>query len=318
MMGMDAYRLAASTAPVDRPVAERALHDVYREGGFTPPERIIWVASPVAARHYFESEEFRTLRPQAGKAIAGPLWRDSIGAGVSHRYQNTDWSVLMLGGPGCTMLLEGPEIAIDGAASENCCLGNSDACRISVYLETHFPRIPAKEELVKHCGWFYPYENVCVACERPLIFHLNGIGRMHCEDGPALVLRCGHRQFHFNGVRVTEQIICAPETLTIDQIESEPNVEVRRVMIDRFGPERFLTESIVEIIHRDDWGTLYQKAFTGDEPLTMVKVINRTAEPDGSFREYFLRVPPTMRTAREAVAWTFGKRETDYCPDIES
>ena len=38
----------------------------------------------------------------------------------------------------------------------------------------------------------------------------------------------------------------------------------------------------------------------------MVEVVNSTPEPDGSRKTYFLRVPPTIGTAREAVAWTFG------------
>ena len=37
-----------------------------------------------------------------------------------------------------------------------------------------------------------------------------------------------------------------------------------------------------------------------------------TPEPDGSFRRYFLRVPPTVRTAREGVAWSYGLRRRDY------
>lgn len=40
--------------------------------------------------------------------------------------------------------------------------------------------------------------------------------------------------------------------------------------------------------------------------------IDATLEPDGSSKFYFLRVPPTMRTAREAVAWTFGLSECEY------
>jgi hypothetical protein len=31
-----------------------------------------------------------------------------------------------------------------------------------------------------------------------------------------------------------------------------------------------------------------------------------------------LRVPPTMKRAREAVAWTFGKTEAEYQPAIET
>jgi hypothetical protein len=38
----------------------------------------------------------------------------------------------------------------------------------------------------------------------------------------------------------------------------------------------------------------------------MVRVDNSTPEPDGSRKPYWLRVPPTVQSAREAVAWTFG------------
>jgi Domain of unknown function (DUF6745) len=40
-------------------------------------------------------------------------------------------------------------------------------------------------------------------------------------------------------------------------------------------------------------------------------VVSATAEPDGSHRRYFLRVPPSTRTARAAVAWTFGFEKAD-------
>ena len=50
----------------------------------------------------------------------------------------------------------------------------------------------------------------------------------------------------------------------------------------------------------------------------MVEVLNSTPEPDGTRRTYFLRVPPTMRTAREAVAWTFGLDGGEYRPAAES
>lgn len=50
----------------------------------------------------------------------------------------------------------------------------------------------------------------------------------------------------------------------------------------------------------------------------MVKVVNSTPEPDGSYKDYFLRVPPTITTAHEAVAWTFGKTAETYAPAIET
>jgi hypothetical protein len=47
------------------------------------------------------------------------------------------------------------------------------------------------------------------------------------------------------------------------------------------------------------------------EQVHLVEVVNATAEPDGSRRRYLLRVPPTTRTARAAVAWRFGFETAD-------
>jgi uncharacterized protein DUF6745 len=50
----------------------------------------------------------------------------------------------------------------------------------------------------------------------------------------------------------------------------------------------------------------------------MVEVRNSTPEPDGSHKRYWLRVPPEVHTAREAVAWTFGLSADSYQPVIET
>jgi hypothetical protein len=87
-------------------------------------------------------------------------------------------------------------------------------------------------------------------------------------------------------------------------------------MLDRFGWDRYLIESGAKPIHQSERGTLYRSEIPDDEPLVMVKVTNSTPEPDGHFKDYFLRVPPTIKTADEAVAWTFGVK--DYAPVAES
>ncbi|MGH9553254.1 MAG: DUF6745 domain-containing protein [Terriglobales bacterium] len=46
----------------------------------------------------------------------------------------------------------------------------------------------------------------------------------------------------------------------------------------------------------------------------MVRVINSTPEPDGSYKHYFLRVPPEITTAKSAVAWTFDIDADKYSP----
>jgi hypothetical protein len=141
---------------------------------------------------------------------------------------------------------------------------------------------------------------------------------LHCESGPALVYPDGWGIWAFNGVRVSQALIEHPELITCSAIDAEQNAEIRRVMIGRYGQTKYLIDSGAENIGGDDYGVLYRKDIQGDEPIVMVKVVNSTAEPDGSFKDYFLRVPPTIRTAREAVAWTFGKTADEYEPSIQT
>ncbi|GEM_PF-3455684 len=177
-----------------------------------------------------------------------------------------------------------------------------------------------------------------VISERPLVVRLDNEGRLHAEDGPALAWADGFALWVFHGVNVPEHVACDPSRITIAGIDAEPNAEVRRVMIERFGVERLLREGEAELVHEDETGRLWRR-WVGPRPrpperprpryspapppeperrVVMVEVVNSTPEPDGTFRTYFLRVPPTMRTAREAVAWTFQMEEAEYRPDVET
>lgn len=102
------------------------------------------------------------------------------------------------------------------------------------------------------------------------------------------------------------------------EIETETNIEVRRLMIDLYGLGRYLSEIGARLVHKDEYGELYRRLQLDDEDLVVVKVINSTPEPDGTFKEYFLRVPPSTIRARQGVAWSFGLDETDYKPAIET
>lgn len=165
---------------------------------------------------------------------------------------------------------------------------------------------------------FCPFSEIVFVTKQPQIVSLDEEGRFNSTDGPVLKYADGYSIYAVNGVTVTEKTAVAPETLTVQEIDSEINLEVRRIMMDRFGISRYLMESNAEVLCEDQYGTLYRKRMSGDEPLVMVRVKNSTPEPDGSFREYFLRVPPFMRTAKEAVAWTFNIEEEQYHPEQET
>ena len=173
--------------------------------------------------------------------------------------------------------------------------------------------------LVNSCSTFWLHEQFCVLSEPPEFVRLNSAGRLHCDDGPALQWLDGRRRYAYRGTITTRQTIEAPHTLTAAQIISERDIEVRRTMISRFGEVRFLLESGSAEVDRDErYGTLFSQKLEMDEPLVMVKVTNSTPEPDGTHKEYFLRVPPHISTAKDAVAWTFEFDRDDYDPSIES
>ncbi len=162
------------------------------------------------------------------------------------------------------------------------------------------------------------FEPACFVCDRPNKISADARGRLHHESGPALSFSDGFELYSWHGATVPKEIIEHPEQITIDAIDRELNVEVRRVMLERFGASRYLSESNSQIIHEDEFGVLYSKVLQDDEPLVMVKVINSTVEEDGFQREYFLRVPPHITTARAAVAWTFGFLSDEYEPNVQT
>jgi len=119
-----------------------------------------------------------------------------------------------------------------------------------------------------------------------------------------------------HGVRVPAKIIEKP--IALSEIDIEQNVEIRRVMIEKYGQDRYLLDSGAEMIHVDGYGELWRKNQQGDEPIVMVKVVNSTPEPDGQYKDYFLRVPPQIETAEQAVAWSFGMDAGEYAPEKET
>ncbi len=164
---------------------------------------------------------------------------------------------------------------------------------------------------------FMLFETSCILIEKPLLEKTDERGRLHCEDSCAIKYSDGFQLYSWHGVTVPEWIIIDKESITLRLIEMEQNAEVRRVLIERFGEGRFIDESGAAIVHEDECGILYKKDMS-DEVLTMVRVVNSTAEPDGSRRHYFIRVPDEVQTAREAIAWTFGMNEGEYNPSVET
>jgi hypothetical protein len=89
-------------------------------------------------------------------------------------------------------------------------------------------------------------------------------------------------------------------------------------MIDRMGYEKIVKELNAKVINEDKLGKLLRIEIENDEAIQIVEVLNKTPEITGEHKRYFLRVPPTMTTAAEAVAWTFDVEPKEYRPSKET
>jgi hypothetical protein len=174
------------------------------------------------------------------------------------------------------------------------------------------------EQAAIHSGPRVMHENFCIISDRPETLLVDNQNRPHCDTGPFCKWRDGSALYAVHGVRVPAWVIETREKITVDSIAEEDNAEVRRVMISRYGEGRYLIDSGAKEISRDKTGTLYRKEIQNDEPLVMVRVENSTPEKDGTAKSYFLRVPPDIQTAKDAVAWTFGVDADEYTPEIET
>ena len=171
-------------------------------------------------------------------------------------------------------------------------------------------------EDLQSAGWIWWHEQVCALSDRPVHLCRDARGRLHRADGMAIEYSDGWGLHAWHGVRVPAQVIEQPATLTSQQILSEPNAEIRRVMVERLGLDRFLVMAKAKVLHTDQDGrrVLHRIDWENDEPIVAVQVQCPTTG-----QTYFLRVPPQIDRCDKAVAWTFGfERVADYHPLIET
>lgn len=130
--------------------------------------------------------------------------------------------------------------------------------------------------------------------------------------------RYDHVGLRWRGIPVSRRIVFEPESLTPEEILSERNAEMRRIMIERFGYERlFAASNAFEIDADQDAGgprRLMRIELENDEDVVCAFV-----KCPSTGRQFALRVPPNIKTCHEAVAWTAGFDDPkQYKPVLET
>ncbi|MGW4731923.1 DUF6745 domain-containing protein [Streptomyces shenzhenensis] len=329
--------VAAATGSADRAAAEEGVRLAYRLAGLPEPERIVWVGSPregavAAARLTTEGTAGRSVRDAVRTrpwAVARQRVLDRLGpAGWAEHWALTGaqlWdSTVTLTERIRTGVVEasadeaGGEQAVRLALLD-AVLGQHDAAWLAAFDgQDGGGTVEGIAAVARAAGWWWPYEKTGIVSERPVELHRDEAGRLDRGDGPALAFPDGFALHAWRGMPVPAEFLGGLTGLTPQRIRDEENAELRRVMLEHYGYDRYLEESGAEPLQRDEAGVLWRIELEGDEPLVMVEVVNSTPEPDGTHRTYWLRVPPRTRTAREGVAWTFGLEAAEYTPERET
>jgi len=329
MQHVNSWRdVAAATGAADRAATEEGVRLAYRTAGLAEPERIVWAASPRAAVEAVEkladagqsvreevrtrpwAEERRRMYDELGPAGWSALW-SATGAQL---WETTAALAERIRSGVVADLAARPE---DESAVRlvllDAVLGQHDAAWLAAF-DGRGDRLAGLAEVARNAGWWWPYERAVVISERPEVLHRDEAGRLDHGEGAALAYRDGFALHAWRGMPVPAAFLAELASLTPQRIREEENAELRRVMLEYYGYDRYLTESGAEPVHRDETGILWRIALDGDEDVVMVEVVNSTPEPDGTHRTYWLRVPPATRTAKDGVAWTFGLEGAAYAP----
>jgi hypothetical protein len=314
-----------SVEPADRDAAARAFEALYRASGWRPPRRIVWFDSPAAAAPAVVAlREPALFTPGVDHADA-PAVRAKYPAGVWERLQRSfsrrvrDRIKHLVDEAVGERVARTPALQRAGCGQHDALwVGGFDAGRRVFGVEQ--PRgIDGWAALARACGWWWAFRETAIACERQTLFRIDERDRLHALDGAALRFSDGFELYAIHGVRVEPWMVEQPERIDAETISSQRNSEVRRVLMERYGVARYLDDSRAQAIATDRCGSLYRlPAPHGGEPLVLVKVRNATPEPDGTWKDYFLRVPPSVGSPREAVAWTFGLEPAAYAPVVET
>ncbi len=78
-----------------------------------------------------------------------------------------------------------------------------------------------------------------IASERPTKIRRDSQNRLHSiDDAPSIEYADGWGVYSIHGMTVRPRLVLAPETLTVDEIIGEYNLDMRKVMLERYGIEK--------------------------------------------------------------------------------
>jgi internalin A len=324
--------LTLSTTPIDAKKATETVKNIYVAIGHKAPQVIVCSSPPVADLNFLKQLKIdcmsqNQISPKAtgnlgwGKSLLKELFQ-SVDVGLSRMFwKELCDEIILEPDTDCTLVSEFQELAINYPESRK-----SESRLYSNYLQPLTPTalvkeihlteflisklgitldqkaqelIRCKQQLFEDCGWIFPFENICLVCDRPLHIRFDSANELHAEGEPAIAFADGYSLYFHHGVKLPEKYgKVHPDLWQAEWLLSESNAELRRVLIERIGYDRICQQ--LQAVKLDTWQkyTLLKIDNADVEPIYLLKM---TCPSTGHI--HALRVPPDVLTAKEAIRW---------------
>ena len=292
-------KVGRSTEPCDRPKMEAAVSHLYEFCGLKKPETFLWSASPLSAAITKLMYESMTQEGSLASNLGSNLWSN-----LESNLRSNLWSIWDVTG--------GTSWYSFGSIGTTAFWAYIDAGRRVglTYPEQQNSALDAAIDLTE-CGLWFPYENVVIMCEKPIEYNLDAQGRTHNDHGPSMLFADDYALFNFHGVTIPKSLVEHPELITTDQIMKESNSEVRRVMCEIMGWDRFVAEAKLTLIDEcDDPANAPHTLRLYDIPeqifdveVRLLLMVNATPKPSGIVPRYGVTVPVEIDSALAGAAW---------------
>ena len=268
---MPAYRdkwlqIGLATGAVDMPQAQRAIKAAYKAASFKPPKVYLRSYSPI------------------GGALVAMILQQGVRQGVEQGVRQGVWQQIY-------GAMDAPWLSLYNYFLEVCGL----ACCVP---------LQGLMNLATCCGWWAPYSNVAIVQDRPSIIAMDGQGRLHHESAMAVSYPDTWGIYAWHGVLVDKEVIEHPEQITLEHITKENNAEKQRVLLERYGWDRYLddTHAVLRDCDTEPSGAaglrgLYQCIIQH----RAVQILACCCASTG--KTFHLEVPPNIDNCRQAVAW---------------
>jgi hypothetical protein len=319
-------KIGLDTTPLDKDKATKAIHKAYECGGLEPPKEIIFTESPLDSYNVYKnlidnrSSVRWTLKYYIRNSVIDYLW-NTINSNVGERFSDS------FGEYTRNFVVNSIRLSvmhsIIGSVNESVMefikesirvinYGNHDSSILYYYnylqegcgLQEKKQILEGLMEVAYHCGWFIPFEDICIVSSKPTKINLRensrGIKVIHAEGEPAISYSDGFNIWGYDGVRLdNERYHTNPNNWKCEWLLDEDNAEIRRVLLQSLGSHRILSELDSKLLDTYREYELYEINNTID--IESYKLIKMICPSTGL--THTLRVPPDIITAKDGITW---------------